>query len=139
LQNEAKKANFIGLKQKEQDIKKAEILCDKRLQKFPFPATVCLLGMGEDGHTASLFPNTKELSQIVYEKQLSCKIFSPKFSLYKRITLTPEVLGSSENIFLHIVGDKKQEVLVQAMEQGDVFSMPIRLFLSNQKLEVFAS
>lgn len=139
LQNEAKKAIFVGLKQKEEDSKKAEKICDNILKKFPFPANVCILGMGEDGHTASLFPNTKELAGIVYEKQLTCKICEPKYSLHKRITLTPEILGSSENLFLHIVGEKKQEVLKIALEKGDVFSMPIRLFLANPRLEVFVA
>jgi len=139
LQNEAKKATFVGLKQDEEDIKKAEKLCNEALKKFPFPATVCILGMGEDGHTASLFPNSKELAGIVYEKQLTCKICKPKYSLHKRITLTPEVIGSSDNLFLHIIGKKKQEVLKVALEKGDVFSMPIRLFLANPRLEAFVT
>lgn len=139
LQNEAKKAIFIGLKQDEEDMMQAEKLCNDALKKFPFPATVCVLGMGVDGHTASLFPNSKELAGIVYEKQLMCKICEPRFSLHKRITLTPEILGFSENLFLHIVGEKKQKVLEEALEKGDIFSMPIRLFLANPRLEVFVA
>lgn len=139
LQNEAKKAIFIGLKQIEEDSKKAEKSCDAALKKFPFPATVCVLGMGEDGHTASLFPNSKELAAIVYEKQLTCKVCEPRFSLHKRITLTPEILGCSENLFLHIIGEKKQKVLKEALENEDIFSMPIRLFLTNPRLEIFVA
>lgn len=139
LQNEAKVAKFIGLKQDEDNMQIAEKKCDKELKKFPFPATVCLLGMGEDGHTASLFPNSNELASIIYEKQRTCKICKPKFAPHSRITLTPECLGASENIFLHVVGRKKQEVLNEALEKGDVFSMPIRLFLTSPKLEVFVA
>lgn len=139
LQNKAKKATFIGLKQEEDNLEIAEKTCNKELKKFPFPATVCLLGMGEDGHTASLFPNSDELVNIIYEKQLTCKTCRPKFAPHDRITLTPEVLSESENLILHIVGEKKTKVLKEALKEGDVFSMPIRLFLTNPRLEVFVA
>lgn len=139
LQSRAKKANFFSLKQGDLSAHESEKICSNALKDFPFPATVCMLGLGEDGHTASLFPHSKELADIICEKSLTCKACTPLKVPHIRMTLTPKMIGASKKIILHIVGKDKAQVLGKALKEDDVFAMPIRLFLSHPKLEVFVA
>jgi 6-phosphogluconolactonase len=66
-----------------------------------------LLGVGEDGHTASLFPETKGLSQSAVA---ACANFVPQKSSW-RITLTFDCINASSSIVFYASGAKKQEIL----------------------------
>jgi len=78
-----------------------------------------LLGMGEDGHTASLFPG-KELNAVsqnicgVAEKTIST---SHGENIQKRISLTGDVICNSENIFFLVTGDKKAKTLSEVIKE----------------------
>lgn len=68
-----------------------------------------LLGLGEDGHTASLFPQTTALQE---KEKLVVAVFVPKFSSW-RISLTFPVINASHNIFFLVTGQKKAKVVAQ--------------------------
>lgn len=75
---------------------------------------LCFLGMGDDGHTASLFPFT----DIVYEEERLVKeVFVEKLET-DRISLTPSVINQSARIVFLIGGANKANVLEQVID-GD--------------------
>jgi 6-phosphogluconolactonase len=75
---------------------------------------VVLLGMGPDGHTASLFPGTTALQE---RTRLVAANWVEKFSAY-RITLTLPILNNADRILFIIGGADKAETL-QAVLEGD--------------------
>jgi 6-phosphogluconolactonase len=73
-----------------------------------------LLGMGVDGHTASLFPGT----EVIHERErLVSAVWVEKFKAY-RITLTPPVLNSAACVVFLVSGTEKAETL-RSVLQGD--------------------
>ncbi len=66
-----------------------------------------MLGVGEDGHTASLFPNTKGLE---VQKRAVCANFVPQKASW-RMTLTFDCINNSSNICFYAFGEGKKEIL----------------------------
>ncbi|HBY84962.1 MAG TPA: 6-phosphogluconolactonase [Colwellia sp.] len=135
LQNKAKEAKFFYLKQG--DELTDETLADLNVaaSKTLLPLDVLILGMGEDGHTASLFPCSDEITSglDVTNDAVLLKV-QPKTASHQRISFTFASLITSKNIFLHSCGEGKKTVLTQALEGDDSFEMPIRAFLQHPNL-----
>lgn len=70
-----------------------------------------LLGMGDDGHTASLFPNTKALTEI---KQLVVENAVPQKNT-TRITFTYPLLKKAKNILFLAIGDSKADMVYKVL------------------------
>jgi 6-phosphogluconolactonase len=84
----------------------AEIKTILPLQKDEFPHfDWILLGMGEDGHTASLFPGTD-----LGESQKICKVAVHPQSGQRRISLTLPVINAAKRVSFLITGGNKKEV-----------------------------
>ncbi len=81
---------------------------DKAIPSFD----LVLLGMGVDGHTASLFPETKALKEST-RWVVANKI--PKFAVY-RLTLTPVILNRAERVFFLVAGGDKAKILKDVLE-----------------------
>ena len=137
LQNKAKLANFIGLKNSYDNPFDGAELTDKILDKVPMPFDVVILGMGEDGHTASLVPGAANL-QAGLDMKSGRKVvgMTPLTAPLDRITLTLPTILNSTNIYLHLVGESKMAVLEQAENGDDVNEMPIRAILQQNKVKV---
>jgi 6-phosphogluconolactonase len=73
-----------------------------------------LLGLGPDGHTASLFPGTEVLND---RKSLVAAPWVEKFNAY-RITLTPSVLNNAVCVAFLISGEEKAVTLKAVLEGG---------------------
>ena len=135
LQNKAKSAKFFHLKQGE--ALTAETLDDLNLaaKNALLPLDVLILGMGEDGHTASLFPCSDEITAAldVNNSQSLMKVV-PKSAPHQRITFSFASLITSKNTFLHISGAAKKDVLEKALAGDDKFVMPIRAFLQHPEV-----
>jgi 6-phosphogluconolactonase len=71
-----------------------------------------LLGMGADGHTASLFPGTSVLNE---EKVWVKALFVEKLKSM-RITLTPPIINSAAEILLLVSGEGKAPALKKVLE-----------------------
>lgn len=132
LRHKARDARFVGLKV---DVAKPEEgleLCEQRLNSIPWPLDVLVLGMGGDGHTASLFPGTEGLREALTTEKRRCAAIYPLDAPHPRMTLTRSALAGARHKVLHIEGDEKLRILEEALEHLDrVELMPIRAFLGS--------
>ncbi len=117
LKNQSLKARFIPL---------MGALEQTIATLIPFAAIV--LGMGLDGHTASLFPGADHLAEALTGPHLIQAISAPGVP-EPRVTLTVPVLLGADFLALHIEGDAKLAALNAAMHPGPVADMPIRAVL----------
>lgn len=131
LVNKASKAHFFHIKQGEE--LNAEVLSDLIFAADAkcLPFDVLILGMGEDGHTASLFPCSEQIDACFAKSTASLLKVVPTTAPHERISFSFNSLIKSENIFLHICGDNKKPVLEKALAGDDVKEMPIRGFLKH--------
>lgn len=85
----------------------------------PFPFACSLLGMGTDGHFASLFPDADNLATgLDLESTTLCLPVETEASPYSRITLTLAALSRSDQIVLLFFGEEKRAVY-EAAKEGD--------------------
>ena len=130
IKNKAKKINFVPLKNNNKTAKDGHKLSEELLQQVKSPFDVVVLGVGSDGHTASLFPCSDELTEGMNLNN-PCRLIatSPKTAPYERMSLTAKTIIDSKNIFLHLNGSGKLHTLELAMTNKDAMKMPIYYFL----------
>jgi 6-phosphogluconolactonase len=73
-----------------------------------------ILGMGDDGHTASIFPHQMEL----LESHRLCEVATHPESGQRRITLTGQVLNNADRVAFLITGENKAEVLAKIIHRS---------------------
>jgi len=103
-------------------------LVNKAYSSFIHHTDIVVLGMGIDGHTASIFPNDDESDQL---RQSQIKgVFYTNAPSYptQRITCSPELILNATDIYLVISGEQKLEILDQSYRK-----LPIHDFLSKRK------
>ena len=131
LRDKAQAARFVGLYTGAAQAALGEKECEKRITALGLPFDVLILGMGNDGHTASLFPGAANLQKATeMDSGRLCQTMTPLDAPHDRMTLTLPALLQAENIFLHITGSKKKQVLEKALAAGPPEEMPIRFILS---------
>lgn len=121
LVDKASSATFVSLFRS--DVKPeqavADVAADLRKMRLPFSAVI--LGMGGDGHTASLFPdaNADELSSaMALDNTDDVAILHPPSVSQVRITLTRAALLNADHRYLHITGNDKETVLADALVEA---------------------
>lgn len=89
------------------------------------PLDLLLLGIGEDGHTASLFPGSRWLDERV--RRVVPVHDSPK-PPPRRLTITPRVIEEAREVLVLAAGAPKARAVAAALaEQGEVSRTPARL------------
>ncbi|MEO6607447.1 MAG: 6-phosphogluconolactonase [Aestuariivirga sp.] len=117
LQDKAAAAHFVPLYQN---------LAASDLGNFD----IAILGMGNDGHTASFFPGGDELeSALDPDGKTAILEMSAPAAGEPRLTFTLPKLLAAQHLFLHIQGAEKMAVLDQALSGSNILEMPIRAVL----------
>jgi len=106
----------------------------ERLTSVSFPPDVVILGMGEDGHTASWFPRAEGLDGALAENgplvaAVRAKQTAVTGELTDRITLTRSALAGAGLSLLLLAGEGKKAALERALADGPVADMPVRALL----------
>ena len=136
LINEAHKAEYLALKSSAENALEGEVECQQRLSAID-RFTVVILGMGDDGHTASLFPGSEALERgLDMHSGADCIAVTPLDAPHQRISMTLPRLLNTESLVIHISGASKQQVLTQANAGDDVMELPIRAILQQQSTPV---
>ncbi|MEO1085798.1 MAG: 6-phosphogluconolactonase [Acidobacteriota bacterium] len=123
----AASAHFLPLKSEKASPEEGGPEIEAKLRRLlPFDVTV--LGMGGDGHTASLFPDDPQIDDRLASDAL-CVAARPPSQPLPRLSLTPKALWTSRRLVLHITGQDKLDVYRRALQPGPVSELPIRAFL----------
>jgi 6-phosphogluconolactonase len=110
-----------------------------RLGLLDWPADVVVLGMGEDGHTASLFPDAPELAEALSERAAPVLVTTPPSQSTQRLTLSARALSGAAMTALLLQGEGKRAALEEAVSIPlAIGPMPVRYFFQ-QPLQVFWS
>lgn len=101
------------------EIRRYEILMNKQLPKEDgIPSfDIMMLGMGDDGHTVSIFPDQITL----WDSKDNCVMAEHPETKMKRISMTGRVVNNSRNIAFLVTGKSKAEKVKEIIEQRDRF------------------
>ena len=125
IKDEAKDANFISLCNQSKD-----------LLNLKRPFGIMLLGMGEDGHFASLFPKLIETNPEYFDLESDPEIFFTEpmgNPCHRRVSMNLSMILESKDIFLLVSSEKKSEVLNQAKSDK---SLPLYYLLNQSKVDI---
>ncbi|MEN1831996.1 6-phosphogluconolactonase [Pseudomonas lijiangensis] len=136
LQGPVAEAKFIGLYTPAESLEEAALAADEILAQLP-AIDVLILGMGDDGHTASLFPGSPNLEQALsLDDERRCLPMLAPSVPHQRLTLTRRLLASARHPILSVSGQAKLDTLRTALAGDDIAQLPVRAFL-NQTLEIY--
>ena len=132
LINNAVQANFVAAKNAATDAIDGEADLEQSLATIG-RFTVVILGMGDDGHTASLFPDAERLALgLDMHSGRTAIAVTPPVAPHQRISMTLPRLLDAQQVVIHISGAGKQAVLQAAHEGDDIAELPIRAILNQQ-------
>ncbi len=94
------------------------------------PIDVALLGMGADGHVASLFPDAPELEAALRDDAPPLMVMHPESQPEARLTLTRPALRGAFELHIVITGDQKRAVLDRA-EDAEARDLPVAAVLGS--------
>ncbi len=122
------------------DYKAAGRSADALLQDVHWPLDLCLLGIGTDGHCASIFPGPDFDEALNGPKERRALGVMPDplppEAPVARVTLSRAAIVSARALMIAITGEAKKEVLEAVIEQGASSSYPVGRVLADVELPV---
>ena len=88
---------------------------------------LCLQGVGDDGHTASLFPGTEVLNE---NERIVSEVYVEKFKSW-RVSLTFPVLANSQTMIFLVAGEGKADIVQQLLKSEGEEKYPVQMLLSH--------
>jgi 6-phosphogluconolactonase len=114
--------------------------CNTNYAHLPHPYSAAVLGLGADGHTASLFPYADGLEAAFIKHQHCVGIdASPSAvtgTITQRISMTLWALLQCRSLYLLFTGNEKKEVYERAKTATDHYALPIAAILQQQDVPV---
>ncbi|MFC4699661.1 6-phosphogluconolactonase [Glaciecola siphonariae] len=137
LVNHARAARFMSMTTDDANAEDAVDEISARLEALGLPLDILILGMGEDGHTASLFPCSAQIEEgINLARTQPVLATQPTTAPHQRMSLSLAEIVKSKHVFLHITGDKKRQVLTQAISEHTPLEKPIKAVCDNTTLNL---
>lgn len=140
LQNKAKVAKFIGMKNSHSSALLGQSDVEQAYRAIGRPFDVTILGMGPDGHTASLFPHANGLENALSTQELTAAINAIESevtgAITERMSLSLAGIAASKHAVLLISGEDKKAVYEAAKSDGEVADMPLRAVLNHPDLNL---
>ncbi len=122
------------------DYKAAGRAADARLQDVHWPLDLCVLGVGADGHTASIFPGPDFDEAVNGPKERRAvgvmPADLPAEAPVARVTLTRQAIVASRALMLAVTGQAKRDVIERAIKDGPMSPYPIGRVLSDIELPI---
>jgi len=122
------------------DHKAAGRAADAILQDLHWPLDLCLLGVGTDGHAASIFPGPDYDEALNGPKERRAIGVMPDplppEAPVARVTLTRAAIDSARALMIAVTGAAKREVIETAIKQGPSSPYPIGRILADAELPV---
>ena len=97
---------------------------------------LCILGMGNDGHIASIFPNMSNLEEALYSKASLLNLYDG-YPDVSRVTMSLNEINKSDQIILLIKGEKKFNLLMEKRVNNDLLPVDHLFTQMIDKIKVF--
>jgi 6-phosphogluconolactonase len=137
LTSQAATARFVGLKNPAPSPETGADWSWRALTRMPRPYDVVLLGMGPDGHIASLFPSSLGLARALDAAAApSCVAMNALSPPHARISQNLAALLDARRIVLIITGNEKWSVYQRAKTAGSASELPVRAILHQQSTPI---
>jgi len=132
LRGPAAAATFIPLYGGEASLEAGQAPCETRLAASPQPFDAAYLGLGGDGHFASLFPGDPALD---VRDRMSVAVPGTG-NRQPRMSLTASAILSARQIFLLFSGADKHAIYAKAKKPGPYAQIPLRLVVGQERTPV---
>jgi 6-phosphogluconolactonase len=137
LRDGAAAARFTGLKNSAASPDLGAVSAWETFARVPRPFDVTVLGMGDDGHTASLFPRSPNLHAALDPSAApGCVGMRAPTEPHARLSLNLSALLHSRLVYILIIGAAKLETFTAASGSGPVEDMPVRAVLRQDRTPV---
>lgn len=142
LINNAKAAEFIGMKTAAASATEGQKETEASYRKLPQPFSLAIVGMGSDGHTASLFPGGEGTVDALRadNDNLTAAITAQQSEVTgantERLSMTIAGLLKTERVIILFTGEDKLTVFNLAQKDGPVDELPIRALIHQDAVPV---